>query len=432
MRNVDLLFCFLCLNFLLSGYCIENIHSQPIKNDFFVDITPNQFKGSDIERIQQAIRLAQKTSRKVVIPQSNANGTLAWKIDRAILLPSDITIILDNCTIQLSDECRDNMFRSENVGTGIEHPVWLNNIHLIGVGKVLLKGADNPRATGDAYRTLVMGTGKGRISYGSDAGKKGEKQRGDWRNNLIQIALVDEFSIKNVTIQNSHAWAMSFERTKNAEISAIRFNNPEIIEINGKKVSVYNKDGIDLRHGCKYFKIDDISGLTGDDFIALSSLDIEPYYHSNGDINSYQVTSTRWNGPEDDTEQIFITNCRTNYPGVAIRASDNASIHHVYIDGIVVTNRPDSQAPYMESPYTLYIGGRGYGKLSIAGKINNIYASNLTGDGKSLITIEAPITDCLFMNGIYTGTAPSAITYKIDKSETKNIIEVNLIKTSKD
>ncbi len=86
----------------------------------------------------------------------------------------------------------------------------------------------------------------------------------------------------------------------------------------------------------------------------------------------------------------------------------------------------------MGSPYTLYIGGRGYGKLSIAGKINNIYASNLTGDGKSLITIEAPITDCLFMNGIYTGTAPSAITYKIDKSETKNIIEVNLIKTSKD
>ncbi|HOI80310.1 MAG TPA: hypothetical protein PLI30_11990, partial [Petrimonas sp.] len=132
MRNVDLLFCFLCLNFLLSGYCIENIHSQPIKNDFFVDITPNQFKGSDIERIQQAIRLAQKTSRKVVIPQSNANGTLAWKIDRAILLPSDITIILDNCTIQLSDECRDNMYRSENVGTGIQHPVWLNNIHLIG------------------------------------------------------------------------------------------------------------------------------------------------------------------------------------------------------------------------------------------------------------------------------------------------------------
>ncbi len=391
-------------------------------------ITPNDFKGSDIERIQAAINAARKTTHKIVIPQRNSNGTNVWKIDSAILLPGNMTIILDNCIIQLSDLCRDNMFRSDNVGVGITGPVWNHNINIIGIGDVLLKGADNPRATGDAYRTLTLIPVKGRVSYGSDAGKKGVKQKGDWRNNLIQIAYVDGFNLKNVKIENSHAWAISFERSRNAELSDIRFNNPETIIINGVEKKVFNKDGINLRHGCKYFRINNITGINGDDLIALSSLDAAPYYHTNGDINSYQVTSTKWNGPEDDTEQIFITNCQTNYTGVAIRASDNASIHHVYVNGVITKARPDTPPPYGGSPYTLLVGGGGYGRPSEPGKINNIYAMNLIGDGKTLLLVESPVADCVFMNGIYTGSGPSAITYTISKNETTSVGEVNLVK----
>lgn len=391
-------------------------------------ITPNDFKGSDTERIQAAINAAKGSTNKIVIPMQNAKGANSWKIDRAILLPSNMTVILDNCIIQLSDQCRDNMFRSDNVGAGIGNPGWNYNISIVGIGDVLLKGADNPRSTGDAYRTLTLSNEKGRVSYGSDAGKEGIKQKGDWRNNMIQIANVDGFKLKNVTIKNSHAWAISFERTRNVELSALRFMNPEYIQVNGSQVKTYNKDGINLRHGCKYFRIDNISGINGDDLIALSSLDAAPYYHTNGDINSYQVTSTKWNGPEDDTEQVFITNCQTNYTGVAIRASDNASIHHVYINGVITKARPDTPPPYGGSPYTLLVGGRGYGDNSVRGKINNIYAANLFGDGKSLILVESQVSDCQFINGIYTGSAPDAITYTIEKKTTANITEVNLIK----
>ena len=391
-------------------------------------ITPNDFKGSDIERIQAAINAAKKTTHKIVIPQRNSNGTNVWKIDSAILLPGNMTVILDNCIIQLSDSCRDNMFRSDNVGIGITNPVWNYNISIIGVGDVLLKGADNPRSTGDAYRTLMQDPINGRVSYGSDAGKKDRKQKGDWRNNLIQIAYVDGFTLKNVKIENSHAWAISFERTRNAGLADLRFNNPESTLINGLEKKVCNKDGINLRHGCRYFRINNITGINGDDLIALSSLDAAPYYHTNGDVNSYQVTSTKWNGPEDDTEQIFITNCQTNYTGVAIRASDSASIHHMYINGIITKARPDTPAPYGGSPYTLLVGGGGYGRASIPGKINNIFAMNLIGDGKSLILIESPIANCEFMNGIFTGSGAAAITYTIDKAETKNVEEVNLVK----
>ena len=398
-------------------------------------ITPNDFQGSDIDRIQAAIYAAQKTTHKIVIPARNSNGTNLWKIDRAILLPSHITVILDNCVIQLSDSCRDNMFRSDNTGIGITNPAWNHHIHIVGIGDVRLKGAENPRSTGDAYRTLTLAPENEKnwqVSYGSDVGKEGVKQKGDWRNNLIQIAYVDGFSLKNVKIENSHAWAISFERTRNAELSDIRFYNPETILIEGVPKKVFNKDGINLRHGCKYFQINNITGITGDDFIALSSLDVAPFYHTNGDVNSYQVTSTKWNGPEDDTEQIFITNCQTNYTGVAIRASGNAGIHHVYINGIITKERPDIPPPYGGSCYSLLVGGRGYGQDSMPGKINHIYAMNLTGDGKSLILIEAPIVNCAFMNGIYTGNAPTAITYTIDKTETGNVHEVNLVKVSID
>lgn len=407
---------------------LEEIVSADQKGESVGDITPNNFPGSDSERIQAAIDSAKGTTDKIVIPKRNSNGTNLWKIDHAILLPGNMTVILDDCIIQLSDKSRDNMFRSENVGIGTTDPTWNSNISIIGLGNVILKGADNPRATGDAYRTLVLTPQKGRVSYGSDAGKKGVKETGDWRNIMILIAYVDGFKLKNVNIQNSHAWAVSFERARNAYLSDITFDNPEEIIVDGKAVKASNKDGINLRHGCKYFRIENITGINGDDLVALSSLDPAPYYHSNGDINSYQVTSTRWNGPEDDTEQIFITNCKTNYTGVAIRASGNAGISHVYINGVITKARPDTPPPYGGSPYTLLVGGKGYGEPSMPGKINNIYAMNLIGDGKCLISVEAPAANCVFMNGIYTGSGDNVVSYNIDKEEIMNLTVVNLTK----
>jgi hypothetical protein len=388
-------------------------------------INPNQFEGSDIQRIQQAIDEAEGTAKKVFIPSENANGTNIWLLDSAILLPSNLTLILDNCTLQLSDKCRDNMFRSNNVGRGIAKPVWNENIHIIGLGEVYLKGANNPRSTGDGHRTLVLApeeekkAGNWRVSYGSDAGKEGEKQLGDWRNIMILMGYVDGFKLKNVTIEKAHAWAVSCERTINAEISDIRFNSPENQIINNKEVFIANRDGIDLRHGCKRFRIDNVSGVTGDDFIALSTLQIYAENPEGGSINSTMVTTRSWNGIEDDTEDIYLTNivCQSTTRALAIRANDVASINNVYIDGLMFKGGYNA----------MLIGGKGYGQDSQPGKINNIHAMNIFGDGQSLIRIEAPISDCSFTNGIYQGDGKKIISYeKIKKSATVNVVSNNL------
>jgi polygalacturonase len=350
-------------------------------------------------------------------------------LDSAILIPSDMTIVLDNCTIQLSDQSRDNMFRSSNVGIDISDPEWIKNIIIIGVGDVVLKGANNPRSTGDGARTLTLNPdeeiakGNWRVSYGTDSGREGLKQKGDWRNIMILMAYVDGFKMKNLNIENSHGWAVSFERTRNADISDIRLNNPEEINVNGNKVKVFNKDGINLRHGCKNFRINNISGSTGDDFIALSSLDTGTGSNDNGNITSSMVTTRKWRGHEDDTKDVVISNisCRSNCRGVAIRASDSASIHNVSISGLIYRG-------WDRSTNAVLIGGKGYGKLSIPGKINHIYAMNFTGEGQSLILIEAPIADCYFTNGVYKGTADEIVTYNINKAETRNVVFQNLIK----
>ena len=204
--------CFVFLNFGILIANDSNLIKKSSKSVINADITPNNYTGSDIVRIQSAINAAKGKTDKVIIPKLNRNGTNYWKIDSAILVPGNMTIILDNCTIQLSDQCRDNMFRSDNVGIGVTNPTWNHNISIVGIGEAVLKGADNPRSTGDAYRTLSLNSQTGRVSYGSDAGKQGIKQKGDWRNNLIQMAYIDGFVLKNIKIENSHAWAISFER----------------------------------------------------------------------------------------------------------------------------------------------------------------------------------------------------------------------------
>jgi hypothetical protein len=423
MAKFSFIYVIASLSILLSGSSYSDFQIRRTGN---VNITPNQFKGNDIQRIRLAIDAAKKTNYKVFIPSENSNGTNIWLIDSAILLPSNITVILDNCTIQLSDSCRDNMFRSDNIIIGNTDQKWNSNISIIGVGKVTLKGALNPRATGDGAKTL------GTRTYGTDAGKSGRKQTGDSRNIMILIAYVDGFTLKNLEVENSHMWAFSFERTLNADISDIRFYNPTKIIVNGKKVTVLNKDGIDLRKGCKNFRINNISGLTGDDFIALTNFHVSRM--SGSGIPDPFGIQKRESLENDIIEQVFISNisCESDTRAVAIRASDSASIRNVFINGLMY-----------KGPYNaILVGGRGYGKPNLPGNINNIHVMNIMGNGISLIHVEEAIADCSFLNCVYTGSGNQVITYSIskekpvnfipndtiDKGKTKNIITKNLIK----
>ena len=243
------------------------------------------------------------------------------------------------------------------------------------------------------------------------------KQKGDWRNNMILIACVKHFKLENVKIVNPHAWSIAFERTWYAELSGVRFYNPEYMEIDGRKVLTANRDGIDILFGCKHFQLSNISGMTADDFIAISSLEVFPDLpKTNGDLNSSTVTAGRWSGTADDTEDIIIRNINGEsiYRGIAIRGSDSAGIHHVYIDGMVFKGLGQKHE-------AILLGGKGYGKKSVDGKINHIYGMNIMAVGKSLLVVESPVRDCRFMNGILAGSEGEPVIYNMDQDELNRV-----------
>jgi len=162
-----------------------------------------------------------------------------WLIDRAVLIPENTTIVLQNCKIKLSDRCRDNFFRTANCGFGFPDPAPIRNVHLRGEGLCILEGADHPRATGDSSKLqhnpcphhpadiLAIDAdwvpaerkASGQLdfwdvhnhSYGTDAGNPDESQWDDWRGIGVLFARAQNFSIENLKIVESHGWGISLE-----------------------------------------------------------------------------------------------------------------------------------------------------------------------------------------------------------------------------
>lgn len=117
----------------------------------------NDFWGhTDSEILNAAIENRGSDGLVIIEPRKSAHepDRSWWLLDHAVLLPSNTTVILRNCKLKLSDQCRDNFFRSANCGLGIEENEPLSNIHIKGDGNAVLEGADHPRATGDESKTL--------------------------------------------------------------------------------------------------------------------------------------------------------------------------------------------------------------------------------------------------------------------------------------
>ncbi len=364
-----------------------------------------------------------------------------WLIDRAILLRSDTTVILRNCKIKLSDKCRDNFFRSANCGLGIEDIKPAHNIHIIGEGYSSLEGADHPRATGDETKVLkypCYNTKEDIVKYadwisderrakgepnfwdyhlytcGTDARNPDEKQTGDWRNIGILLALVDNFSIENIHIVESHGWGISLEACSHGHLSKIDFHAQMQRTIDGVLNNVENQDGIDLRNGCHDITVTDITGHTGDDLIALTAIatpsdDPKP----SGIIDSTHIMHHDWSRRERDIYNIMIR-------GV-IGRSQGGSAHGccsmirllpagTYIRNVIISDVINTHPDGLREGYTLLLGeGNNYGE-NFKDSMKNIVISNIVCDSIKAIGIRGHITDSVISNVINRNPECEAVT----------------------
>ena len=382
--------------------------------------------GNDNETLRRAIENRNPDGVVVIQPrQSEVEPERNyWLLDEAILLPANTTVILQNCIIKLSDKCRDNFFRSANCGMGIAYPERIENIHIRGEGMCTLLGADHPRAVGDGGKILanpcphksedIRKLGKWELeqwhdySYGTDAGKEGESQYGDWRGIGVLLANVEHFSVENIRIKDSHGWGISLEACAYGRVSRIEFSAYMNKMIDGMLSNMENQDGVDIRNGCHDIIISDITGCTGDDMVALTAI-ASPNFYPGGSLRTTHVMHNDWTKRERDIHDIIIRNV-VGYSNICwmvrLLAAD-AVIHDVVIDGIIDT-APAGQVH--GGGLTIGEPDGAYGK-NLPDSIRNITISNVIASGWKVIQMDGYLTDSVINNIIYKGAEQEGMKY---------------------
>lgn len=381
-------------------------------------IDPNDFSGSDIEKINSAIAAAGNGGTvRISKRQCAGDSREHWLIDSAILVPGNITLIVSDCKIKLSDLCRDNFIRSAN--TLDPALPRINNVCITGEGDAVLEGADNPRSTGDAAKFL------GDRTYGSDAGKPGETPNGDWRNIGILLVKVSDFVLSKLKIVNSHSWATSLEYCTDGRVCDMEFYSRNIIMVNGKPERTLNKDGLDLRRGCRNIEIENISGSTGDDLVALTAIptSIRPA----GQFGEHEFTGSSEDIADDDLYNVNIKNV-VGWSQCNIVRFLNASgvkLHHITLDGL-----RDTSTAEFRSGTAVRVGDTvaAWGGVAPVGDTHDIKVSNVTSYAKTALFIGGSLTDSGFTNVTNHNPDAETVFYKSGVEYTKNLTFENVRK----
>ncbi len=206
-------------------------------------------RADDAATVQAAIALAAAEGcRKAVIPRRNARtGESLWVFDRAVELPSDFTLILDNCVVRQGLASYENLFTNERSYDldYINRPEnRSHDIAILGEGNTILDGG---------AQNMLREKTKGQFGLPASCHK----------NSLCRWWHVDGLRLENVHLRNPRYWALVHLFCHRVTLKNINFQ---------AEPHIPNLDGIDLRVGCQDFYIENITGRTGDDSVALNAM----------------------------------------------------------------------------------------------------------------------------------------------------------------
>lgn len=232
-------------------------------------ILANETPGvNDSQSLSLAIRKAKQTGvNRVLIPKHNQRtGGDLWEITETVRLPDDIELIFDNAHLRLADGVYGNMFANQNLGTllGQTPAGEQRNITLRGIGSAVLDGG---RYNGLSERSCSK-EGLPHISV----------------NTTLFFFNVRGLTVENLNLTNQRWWAITNVFVREAafrnlafradlsRIDAAGVHYPGERPRNYEETYVKNADGIDLRIGCHDILIENITGFTEDDTVALTAL----------------------------------------------------------------------------------------------------------------------------------------------------------------
>lgn len=350
-------------------------------------VTPNDegvVGADDSASIQNAVRKAVKDGTGIVtIPAFNARtGKPGWTLGRSVLLPGQITIVIDNARLTLEDDVYANFFRGENVWTdkGRTPDGKLSQIRIFGRGNAVLDGGK----ANDLNESTSLRDGRPHVRA----------------NCPILLVNTEHFEVSGLTIENHRYWGLCFEFCRFGRIANVRF------------VARYdrrNQDGINLRDGCHDIVIENISGQTGDDMIALSAID-----RPRDDKWSYYV-----DGLSPDIRNVFIRNvsgAAVCHPLIALRNHNGARLQDITIENVrdTVFAEPCARGGENMERYALVRLGNGNywsDRKATLGEMARITLRGLTANHSAAgVVINNALQDALISDVRIGGTGMAAVT----------------------
>ena len=305
-----------------------------------------------------------------------------YEIEQTVLIPSEFTLILDNCHLVMADNTFCNMFTNENCHTakgrtkeGTDHDIIIE-----GRGRVILDGGN--------YNGLSESTsckdGNPHISV----------------NNTILFTNVENFRISGLHIRNQRWWAMNFIYCRYGKIQNIDFRSdctrllPDGSRVEGllrddyKPTYIKNSDGIDLRVGCHDILIENITGFTEDDTVALPALP--------GKLEEMFAVE----GLDTDLYNVSIRNVNASAYCSIIRLLNQGGtkLYNILIDGVMDSSKGSR---YLDTGHTaVRVGDKHlYGsRHAEPGETFNITVRNITSRAPVIVRLAGAITNLTLDN----------------------------------
>ena len=347
----------------MGYHCHDGIHKlRPDDWERFMDFADRHLKApssADSDAIDRRVAAAcADGSRAVTLARNAASPDGVWRLTRAIVVPDDFTLVFDGCRVELADGVQDNLVRNAGAAEGACAPN--RGIRILGRnGAVLSGGRRNhylPRRSGDPN---------------------------GWRSVGILLCDVSDYEVGGFAMEETQCWAISQERCCRGHVHDIAFGSTDLL---------FNQDGVDVRKGCHDLVIENISGSTGDDAVALTA-----YRDPPGSPARYgmQIGGNATLGERDDVYNVTIRNVKARSAGghgvIRLLACDGIRMHHITVENVVDTATGDQKRPQA----TIRIGDRHFHKTRRCemGEMHHVSVRNVTASGKVAVWVKGPLCD---------------------------------------
>lgn len=275
-------------------------------------VTPNDpkfFGAGDAETIQNAIDYARAQGiRCVVIPCWNVRAQNdRWDIEKTVFIPSYINVVLLHSHLRHTDFMYGNIFANSRAYDFVDRN-WATEEHdmaISGVGDAVLDGGKH---NGLKEKTCFL--------FGLPDKRYNATVRFDNVRNMV---------LENFQIRNSRWYGTYFIHCDTVRISGLDFDNTE---------QECNRDGVDVRQGNHNFLIENITGTTGDDTVALNNLG------NDGNDGRYVM------GKDMDTLNCVIRNVKSDagkWFTVRLLTQDRHLEHNFVLDTIMDVSLPEDK-----------------------------------------------------------------------------------------